>query len=60
MFGVGPAAVVAVGLAVLTGSVQLAAGLFALGVAVEAVRVWRLDRVVRDLRRALEDPMDGS
>ena len=60
LFGVGPAAVVAVGLAALTGSLGLAAGLFGLGVVVEGVRIWRLNRVVRDLTRALEDTMDGS
>jgi len=60
LVGVGPMAVVAVGLAALTGSLELAAGLFALGLAVEGLRIWRLDRTVRDLTRALDDPMDGS
>lgn len=60
IFAVGPAAVTALVLAVVFGSYHLAAGFLLLAVVVEVIRQWRLAKTIRDLWRALQDPMDGS
>ena len=59
--GFGPAALVAVLLALfIEGSRDLAIAFAALGTSVMGLRAWRASRRVRELERALEDPMDGS
>lgn len=59
--GFGPAAVIAVLLALFVeGSRDLAIGFAFLGAAMLALRAFRLDQRIKELERALEDPMDGS
>lgn len=59
--GVGPAAVVAVALAVFVeGSLPLAVVFIILGVVALLFRVYRAHQRVRDLVGQLQDPMDGS
>jgi hypothetical protein len=60
IFGPGPAALVALILGVGFDNLYLAGAFLALAVTVEVVRQWMLSRTVRDLWRALRDPMDGS
>jgi Flp pilus assembly protein TadB len=59
--GFGPATLLAILLALLVdGSRELAIGFALLGTAVMGVRAYRASRRVKEIRRALEDPMDGS
>ena len=59
--GFGPAAIVAVLLALFVdGSRELAIGFALLGAAVLALRAYRADQRIKELERALQDPMDGS
>lgn len=60
IFGTGPAALVALVLGVGFDNLYLAAAFLALAVSVEVLRQWTLSRTIRDLWRALRDPMDGS
>jgi hypothetical protein len=58
--GAGPATFVAVGAALAFGHPSVAFPLAALGCGVQVVRVCRARRDVDRIRRALQDPMDGS
>lgn len=59
-FGVGPAGLAAVVLAVIFRRPELAAVFLSIGIAVEVRRQWRLTNTIRGLLQALQDPMDGS
>ncbi len=60
LFGVGPAALVAVIIALLTGRPDLVWPFFGLGVGVQLWRIWKEQRRIGKLERELEDPIDGS
>lgn len=60
IFGVGPAGLAAIVLALVFRRPELAAAFLTLAIAVEVRRQWKLGRAIRDLVRALQDPMDGS
>lgn len=59
--GFGPATLLAILLALLVdGNRELAMGFALLGTAVMGARAFRANRRVKEIERALEDPMDGS
>jgi hypothetical protein len=60
LFGVGPAALVAVILALLTDRPDLVWPFFGLGIGVQIWRIWKEQRHIARLERELEDPIDGS
>jgi hypothetical protein len=60
LFGVGPAALVAVLLALLTDRPDLVWPFLGLGVGVQVWRIWKEQRRVKAIERELEDPIDGS
>lgn len=60
LFGVGPAAIVAIVLAMLTGRPDLVWPFLALGVGVQLWRIWQEQRRIREIDHELEDPIDGS
>ena len=60
LFGVGPAAVVAIVLAMVTGRPDLVWPFLALGIGVQLWRIWQEQRRIKEIERELEDPIDGS
>lgn len=60
IFGAGPAALVAILLAVLTDRPDLVWPYFGLGIGVQIWRIWRDQRRIQAIELELEDPIDGS
>lgn len=60
LFGFGPAALVAVGLAFLLGQPELMIPFAGVGAAVQMFRIWRENRRIRAIDDELADPIDGS
>jgi hypothetical protein len=60
LFGVGPAALVSILLALATGRPDLIWPFFGLGVGVQLWRIWKEQRRIKEIERELEDPIDGS
>jgi hypothetical protein len=60
LFGVGPAALVAIILALVTDRPDLVWPFFGLGIGVQIWRIWKEQRRIAKLERELEDPIDGS
>jgi hypothetical protein len=60
LFGVGPAALVAIVLALVTDRPDLVWPFFGLGVGVQIRRIWKEQRQIARIERELEDPIDGS
>lgn len=60
LFGLGPAALVAIGLAFLLGQPDLLVPFAALGAGVQLFRIWRESRKIKELEKELADPIDGS
>lgn len=60
LFGVGPAALVAVILALLTDRPDLVWPVFGIGIGIQLWRIWKEQRRIKRLELELEDPIDGS
>ena len=60
LFGVGPAALGAIILALLTDRPDLVWPFFGLGIAVQIWRIWREQKRIQRIEQELEDPIDGS
>ena len=60
MFGFGPAALAAVGLATLLGRPELILPFAGVGAGVQLFRIWREGRKIKEIEKELADPMDGS
>ena len=60
MFGFGPGALLAVGLAVISGRPELVWPFVGLGAGVQIWRIWKEQRRIRKLEKDLADPFDGS
>lgn len=60
LFGVGPAALVAIVLAIVFGRPDLVVVFGGLGATVQLWRVWRDHQRIKDIERELDDPIDGS
>lgn len=60
MFGLGPAALLAVGLALLLGRPELMLPFAGVGAGVQLFRIWREHRRIRKIDDELADPIDGS
>jgi hypothetical protein len=60
MFGLGPGALLAVGLAMISGRPELVWPFVGLGAGVQIWRIWKEHRRIRKLEKDLVDPFDGS
>ena len=60
MFGFGPGAILAVGLAMISGRPELVWPFVGLGAGVQIWRIWKEQRLIRKLEKGLADPFDGS
>lgn len=60
MFGVGPAALAAITLALMVGQPELILAFAGVGGAVQVYRIWREHQRVKDIEKELKDPIDGS
>ena len=60
LFGVGPAAVAAILLAMVAGRPDLIWPFVGLGVGVQLYRIWKEQRRIKQIERELADPIDGS
>ncbi|MEM7414083.1 MAG: hypothetical protein AAF389_01220 [Gemmatimonadota bacterium] len=60
MFGVGPAALAAITLALLVGRPELILAFAGVGGVVQLFRIWREHQKVKAIEKELQDPIDGS
>lgn len=60
MLSFGPGALLAVGLAMISGRPELVWPFVGLGVGVQVWRIWKTHRRIRKLEKDLADPFDGS
>ena len=60
LFGVGPAALAAIVLAMVTNRPDLVWPFLGLGIGVQLWRIWKEQKRIKQIDKELEDPIDGS